>query len=79
MVSVGYLDRTGKQGALIGILFCFNSCYNLYTNTRVSARKLDSVRYLIRTGITWGTWKGILFFVYNVLSRMIDEWFNHSY
>ncbi len=55
MVSVGYLDRTGKQGALIGILFCFNSCYNLYTNTRVSARKLDSVRYLIRTGITWGT------------------------
>jgi len=23
MVSVGYLDRTGKQGALIGILFCF--------------------------------------------------------
>ena len=66
MVSVGYLDRTGKQGALIGILFCFNSCYNLYTNTRVSARKLDSVRYLIRTGITWGALIGALF-VLNVL------------
>lgn len=50
LVSVDYLNRTGKQGALIGILFvyfrilgitCFNWKYLIYEKRRKAPKKLN--------------------------------------